>query len=75
MALGKMAAHACSRRTRGCSPRGRWRAARASDRDRNVWLRMEQLGVPLSDESRVEVPVQSFGWEALYDNPALVVTP
>jgi hypothetical protein len=44
------------------------------DQDRNVWLRMEQLGVPLSDESRVEVPVQSFGWEALYDNPAPVVT-
>ncbi len=35
----------------------------------------EQLGVPLSDESRIEVPVQSFGWEALYDNPAQVITP
>ncbi len=40
---------------------------------RNIWLRMEQLGVPLSDESRAEVPVESFDWEALYDNPAPVI--
>lgn len=50
-------------------------AARGSGykRDRNIWARMQQLGVPISEAVRVEVPVQSFKWEAVYDNPALVV--
>jgi Caspase domain len=46
----------------------------AGNRDRNIWARMQQLGVPLSDASRAEVPVQSFKWDELSDNPAPVTS-
>jgi Caspase domain len=40
----------------------------------DIWLRMAQLGVPLSSTSRAELPVQSFDSEALFDNPTPVVS-
>ena len=38
---------------------------------RNIWFRLEQLGISASAGSRVDVGVQHFDWSALYDKPAL----
>ncbi len=38
---------------------------------RNIWLRLEQLGISASSQARADVGVQHFDWEALYDKPAL----
>lgn len=38
---------------------------------RNIWSRLEQLGIQASAGSRIDVGVQHFDWQALYDKPSL----
>ena len=38
-----------------------------------IWRRLQQLGVPLSEVSRADIPVETFDWQATTDNPAMVV--
>ena len=45
----------------------------AQNQDRNIWLRMEQLGVPLRAGDRVEAPVESFTWEEVHEKPASLI--
>ncbi|MGO9461411.1 MAG: caspase family protein [Rhodomicrobium sp.] len=44
-----------------------------SNRDRNIWRRLEQLGAPVRDADRVEVPVETFTWRVAFDKPKLIV--
>lgn len=40
--------------------------------DRNVWQRLEQLGLPVNAGSREDVPITSFGWDVAYDHPETI---
>jgi hypothetical protein len=50
------------------------RSASADEKPvRNVWYRLEQLGVPASQEARTEVAVQTLDWNETYERPQNVI--
>jgi hypothetical protein len=42
---------------------------------KNIWQRLSDLGVPVSEASRSEISTQSFDFAAVFDKPSLVVEP
>ena len=47
-------------------------SARASG---NVWRRLGELGIPVSQEGSVDLAITSFSWNEVYDKPSLVTEP